>query len=230
MFPTLLNDAANADYKKASDLGVLVQSNLTKSSLVGKILDTDVGYVDFFNPKSSNLYTDGLKQIKDAVDFDGIMLNFVNYDNHVPGEVTQKPEPKVEEPVEKTKRFLDTVAKEEQIGNTVTYLINSNQSEISYYNVPFVPGYNMSGNLDARTISTNSSHYGNSAENVMIDYYLHNANGHQAVKTLKPVVENLISKRSIIYCDSTWAGSGQYCFPIISKLTRTWESMKNSIA
>lgn len=39
-----------------------------------------------------------------------------------------------------------------------SYQINPDQSEISTYNLPYVPGYEWSGNLDNQVISLNATH------------------------------------------------------------------------
>lgn len=94
MFPTIVNDAKDPTFEKANKLNVLVESSITKDNLLGKILGENVTYVDFFNPDASDLYKSGLKNIKSIIEFDGIAINFVNYDNHIAGEISTEEEPK----------------------------------------------------------------------------------------------------------------------------------------
>lgn len=49
---------------------------------------------------------------------------------------------------------------EEEIGYNETYLLNTTQTEKSYYYVPFIPGFDQTQYLDNRTVSPNATHYG----------------------------------------------------------------------
>ena len=49
---------------------------------------------------------------------------------------------------------------EESLGQDGTYLINSNPKENSYYEIPFIPGFNNSQYIDTMTISPNATRKG----------------------------------------------------------------------
>ena len=60
-------------------------------------------------------------------------------------------------------------------------MVNKNPKENSFYDIPFIPGYNNSKNIDTMTISPNATRKGTD-ENSYIEYYVHNANGHMGMK------------------------------------------------
>ena len=106
----------------------------------------------------------------------------------------------------------------------------------SWYYLPFIPGFNNSGYLDTKTISANATreNYNADTDPGLMEYYLHNSNGHLAVKLVQDIFVNKaklgLNSRPVILSDSTWAGSGQYAVGLITNIGRTWAEMKSTIS
>ena len=60
-----------------------------------------------------------------------------------------------------------------------SYKINEDQSQLSTYNAPLLPGYYWSGNLDTATVSLNATHAKGISE-----FLSHNINGHMQSKKI----------------------------------------------
>ena len=100
---------------------------------------------------------------------------------------------------------------------------------MSTYNLPFIPGYANSGNLDSSSISLNATH----DESGLTEYDLHSLNGLVETEfTYTFFTTNYAHKdeRPFILSRSTFPGSGRYASHWLGDNWRDWSYMKQSIA
>lgn len=118
---------------------------------------------------------------------------------------------------------------EDNIGSYQPYVINKDQSKISFYDLPFQP---QPYNLDTFTVSLNSSQGGGETPKIN-NYYIHNVNSHRALQKVSDSVakiEEVKDKRALLFSDSSWAGSGSKAVALVTDMQRTWTNLRGLIA
>ncbi len=106
------------------------------------------------------------------------------------------------------------------------------QKEPSTYYLPFIPGYDNSGNFDNMAISLNATHPGLGQ---FTEYNVHNLFGHMMAMYTQYFLgsanyfENW-NNRPFVLSRSTFAGSGQYASHWLGDNWRSWDYLRYSIA
>lgn len=137
----------------------LYTSDKYNNNLIAKVWPDKAVFIDWFNEKSLDFWRFGLEKLRGQVDFDGIWIDMNEPTTFSHGEI--KPEDaKVIEPKKPVLRESD------QDETADWYYEFKDQSDMSTFKLPFVPGYvehadgkpgPFDGNFDYMTLSLNST-------------------------------------------------------------------------
>lgn len=165
---------------------------------------------------------------------DGLLMKDAHAPNHISGQYTPQTsngrQQLGDDPVP-PKHAVN----EETVGFFSPYQVY-NGSELpahSTYYLPFIPAYKYSGNLDNMSISLNSSLGDDSSNGRYSNLFVRNGMAGSALKKTYNVIQQNIKKnnsRTMLFSDSTWAGSGAYSVGLVTDLYRSWGDMQNVIS
>jgi alpha-glucosidase (family GH31 glycosyl hydrolase) len=184
-------------------------------------------FLDLFQGAAGDLWGAGLTDLYTQTMFDGISFVGNEPSSKCNGEcqdgVPVPPEPSTKQSRKLSEEFLSTL--EEDSG--LWYTSYADQSEVSTYNLPFIP-YNSTVNLDNATLSLNATHV-----NDVTEYDAHSLMGKMqsdATRAFLSEVSPAMGNRPFIMSASTYSGSGQSAGHSLGPNERTWDNMKNLTA
>jgi hypothetical protein len=109
---------------------------------------------------------------------------------------------------------------EEQVGYYQPYKINnqSQQWDLSTYNLPFIPAFDYSGALDNLTISLNGTLGDDLGGGRYSTLQVRNGMAGFALKRTAKVVDSIKqnSSRTLLFSEASWAGSGSYSVGLLT--------------
>ena len=190
--------------KLGDELDIFIKSNYTKKNLIGKVWPGKTVFPDFFHPKISEFWNQGLEDYYNLVNYDGIWL-----DMNEPANLLENSNSKC-------------------IGE----ILDDNEctpEKNKYYNdeLPYIPGYRkgVKETLSLKSISENALIYENNTvydTKPLLSFYQAKYTYHFLNSDLK--------KRPFILSRSTSIGSGKYAFHWLGDNLSTFENLKNSIS
>jgi alpha-glucosidase (family GH31 glycosyl hydrolase) len=194
------DDLNNKYILQANQDGLLVMSGNHSEGqndfIINHVWPNKTAFLDFFNPKSKDVWGTGFKDLYALFQYDGIWLDMNEATGFCNGECPDGIVP-------------DGQPKPSPDSNNGWWTSYDSQDEISTYKLPFIPGgvYN----LDNMTLSLNATH----PYNNLTEYDVHSLFGHvEGMRTHEIFVDDtsspLADKRTFLLSRSTFAGSGQY--------------------
>ena len=221
------DDKAGWFYQLASAGNALIKSDINKDKeggfLTQHLYSKKSVFMDFLAPGAYDCWKEGLKKLYTLIPFDGVHHELNEPVGFCNGECPDgEPAPKAYSKYDSS--FLE--ADGDKVENKTWYQSYSDQSEISTYKMPFIPG---DFNLDNMTLSLNGTHPSGYKQ-----YDLHNINGHLQGKMTKDILANQtlnpVDKRPFILSRSTFAGSGKYMQHWIGGDQGSWMDLRYTIA
>lgn len=212
------DDLSNKYILQANQDELLIKSSINKNDtefIVNHVWPNKTAFLDFFNPKSKDIWAMGFNDLYKLFEYDGIWLDMNEATGFCNGECPSGKVPNHTDPTP-----------DQNYGWWTSY---DTQEEISTYKLPFIPGGKY--NLDNMTLSLNATH----PYNGLKEYDVHSLFGHvEGMRTFEIFTNDSTSplqdKRTFFLSRSTFAGSGQYLQHWLGDNHRTWEDMKASIA
>jgi alpha-glucosidase (family GH31 glycosyl hydrolase) len=172
---------------------------------------TQVAMVDQFADGAKTFYTQSIAQLANLTNgFDGLYLRgntpFTNTNGSDFTNTTMNGRPLVSQ---------SFPPNPEDTGDYTGYKLGGDQSQVSYRDIPFSPGYDKGGELDTDTVDMALIHsgfanYENPHPKGVQDFYIHNLNGLQMHKNIHEIMKINQTQRTNVYSESTWSGTGLY--------------------
>lgn len=119
---------------------------------------------------------------------------------------------------------------ENSMGTYEPYTINDDQTFYSLYNLPYIP---FKSSIDYMTISPNATQGGGGETTTTRSMFVKNANGHRTLQKMSASwskIDAVKNRRSLLFTDSTWSGSGAYGISLITDMSRSWINLRGLIA
>lgn len=233
-------------YTKGNTDDIFIKSSMYTSktynnNLISKVWPDRAVFVDWFNDKCMNMWSQGFYDLYQQVNFDGVWIDMNEPTTFNHGEIKPEDAQPVTptDPKEETKRILSETSDESGISYDWYYEFKD-QSAANTFKIPFIPGYKptddgkpvdaYSGNFDYMTLSLNSS----IPSIKETSYNVHSLYGHMmAMRTRQHLTSNKHAtpdNRPFILTRSTFASTGQFASHWLGDNWRNWDYLRYSIA
>jgi len=190
-------------YNIGRDMGIFIKSakNPDKfdGNIIGSVWPKSAAFVDFFHPKSTDYWKQGLQHLHDIVPFDGVWLDM----NEASNSCKDKDDNFIGEcPPEVNSNFSDIVKKRLDATKPQLY-----STPGAYDSVPWTP----SGRpLYERTLSMDAYHYDESDSGNYIQYNTHSLFATLETRATAEFLKGPEGKKPFIISRASFAGHGQY--------------------